>query len=73
MGVPLNHPFQGDFPLQTLHSGYTPIYGNPHVPTSQTEVGTVRVQAAQVAAGAWRLHIQDLAVGDAPLRLGGPN
>ena len=29
MGVPLNHPFQGDFPLQTLHSGYTPIYGNP--------------------------------------------
>ena len=34
MGVPPNHPFKLDFPLQTIHFGYPhfrkPPYGPPH-------------------------------------------
>ena len=31
MGVPLNHPFQQDVLLQTIHFGIPPILGNRHI------------------------------------------
>ena len=31
IGVPLQHPFEWDFPLSTIHFGVPPIYGNSHV------------------------------------------